>query len=224
MYIGHTHTQFIERRIKIIQQVHSVDYEIGSGCTASSEQRSCVETVATTEKSTQGCTGTVEDNNNNNIIGNTQHNGTTTTTNILSALVSSAIRTATDTLISLLDASSNTNHNNNNNNIIDSHGNVTTTSSIAATISVNSVINGGNVSSELSLYGLHHNGTAIAGVIQDTTNYVVPEIPNYIRYTSMVFCIVIMCFGVIGNIMVRTICRHLSLFCYYPPRHTTNIP
>ena len=37
------------------------------------------------------------------------------------------------------------------------------------------------------------NGTAHAGT---------PQIPAYIRNTSMVFCIVIMCLGVIGNIMV----------------------
>lgn len=30
-----------------------------------------------------------------------------------------------------------------------------------------------------------------------------PQIPEYIRATSMVFCIIIMCLGVIGNIMVR---------------------
>uniref|UniRef100_A0AAG5CVQ0 G-protein coupled receptors family 1 profile domain-containing protein n=1 Tax=Anopheles atroparvus TaxID=41427 RepID=A0AAG5CVQ0_ANOAO len=29
-----------------------------------------------------------------------------------------------------------------------------------------------------------------------------PQIPEYIRATSMVFCIIIMCLGVIGNIMV----------------------
>lgn len=31
-----------------------------------------------------------------------------------------------------------------------------------------------------------------------------PQIPEYIRTTSMVFCVVIMCLGVIGNIMVSS--------------------
>lgn len=30
-----------------------------------------------------------------------------------------------------------------------------------------------------------------------------PQIPDYIRTTSMVFCVIIMCLGVIGNIMVN---------------------
>lgn len=32
-----------------------------------------------------------------------------------------------------------------------------------------------------------------------------PQIPEYIRTTSMVFCIAIMCLGVVGNIMVSSI-------------------
>lgn len=42
----------------------------------------------------------------------------------------------------------------------------------------------------------------------------IPQIPAYIRNTSMVFCIVIMCLGVIGNIMVSDslgMCRTISL-------------
>lgn len=70
--------------------------------------------------------------------------------------------------------------------------------------------------SELGLYGLHRNATSVgAGVGDDAigsmggggtaaaANNDVPQIPDYIRYTSMVFCIAIMCLGVIGNIMVN---------------------
>lgn len=42
----------------------------------------------------------------------------------------------------------------------------------------------------------------ISSFIKNETNYELPEIPSYIRTTSMVFCIVIMCLGVIGNVMV----------------------
>uniref|UniRef100_A0A182SEU7 G-protein coupled receptors family 1 profile domain-containing protein n=1 Tax=Anopheles maculatus TaxID=74869 RepID=A0A182SEU7_9DIPT len=43
------------------------------------------------------------------------------------------------------------------------------------------------------------DGTASAG-FNDSSE--MPQIPEYIRATSMVFCIIIMCLGVIGNIMV----------------------
>lgn len=70
--------------------------------------------------------------------------------------------------------------------------------------------------SELGLYGLHRNATSATGIggmgdavgsmggggTVTAANNDVPQIPDYIRYTSMVFCIVIMCLGVIGNIMV----------------------
>lgn len=42
----------------------------------------------------------------------------------------------------------------------------------------------------------------ISSFLKNETNYELPEIPSYIRTTSMVFCIVIMCLGVIGNVMV----------------------
>lgn len=32
-----------------------------------------------------------------------------------------------------------------------------------------------------------------------------PKIPEYITLTSMIFCIIIMCLGLIGNIMVKMI-------------------
>lgn len=43
------------------------------------------------------------------------------------------------------------------------------------------------------------DGTASAG-FNDSSE--MPQIPEYIRATSMVFCIIIMCLGVIGNVMV----------------------
>lgn len=40
-------------------------------------------------------------------------------------------------------------------------------------------------------------------VDQNITNYE-PHIPDYIRSTSIVFCVVILCIGLIGNIMVKS--------------------
>uniref|UniRef100_A0A336MUN8 CSON007190 protein n=1 Tax=Culicoides sonorensis TaxID=179676 RepID=A0A336MUN8_CULSO len=60
--------------------------------------------------------------------------------------------------------------------------------------------------SELGLYGLHRNSSStVTGndvTSSGNADIIIPQIPDYIRYTSMVFCIVIMCLGVIGNIMV----------------------
>uniref|UniRef100_A0A182FAY4 G-protein coupled receptors family 1 profile domain-containing protein n=1 Tax=Anopheles albimanus TaxID=7167 RepID=A0A182FAY4_ANOAL len=44
-------------------------------------------------------------------------------------------------------------------------------------------------------------GTAVSVGYNDSSE-IMPQIPEYIRATSMVFCIIIMCLGVIGNIMV----------------------
>lgn len=49
----------------------------------------------------------------------------------------------------------------------------------------------------------------------DTSN---PFFPSYIRTTSMVFCIIIMCLGVIGNIMVPIV-----IFKTKDMRNSTNI-
>lgn len=49
----------------------------------------------------------------------------------------------------------------------------------------------------------------------DTTN---PVFPSYIRTTSMVFCIIIMCLGVIGNVMVPIV-----IFKTKDMRNSTNI-
>lgn len=49
----------------------------------------------------------------------------------------------------------------------------------------------------------------------DTSN---PVFPSYIRTTSMVFCIIIMCLGVIGNVMVPVV-----IFKTKDMRNSTNI-
>lgn len=55
--------------------------------------------------------------------------------------------------------------------------------------------------------------TAIA---HNATVHDIPQIPAYIRTTSMVFCITIMLLGVIGNLMVSTTIQLLlSLFINY---------
>lgn len=50
----------------------------------------------------------------------------------------------------------------------------------------------------------------------DSSSYLV--LPSYIRITSMVFCIVIMCLGVIGNVMVPIV-----IFKTKDMRNSTNI-
>lgn len=61
-------------------------------------------------------------------------------------------------------------------------------------------------SDKLKIFSGNSNGST-AGDFDDfdyggnQTKYE-PQIPEYIRTTSMVFCVVIMCLGVIGNIMV----------------------
>lgn len=49
--------------------------------------------------------------------------------------------------------------------------------------------------------GSSNDGTIITGSSNQSYSEM-PQIPEYIRATSMVFCIIIMCLGVIGNIMV----------------------
>lgn len=49
--------------------------------------------------------------------------------------------------------------------------------------------------------------TAIA---QNATVHDIPQIPAYIRTTSMVFCITIMLLGVIGNLMVSMIFKQMK--------------
>lgn len=52
-----------------------------------------------------------------------------------------------------------------------------------------------SINSSISLFGEYSED------LNYTSNYD-PKIPNYIRYTSMVLCIFIMCLGFIGNVMV----------------------
>lgn len=52
---------------------------------------------------------------------------------------------------------------------------------------------GGSITTSGLFDNMQGNGSSNEGT---------PQIPAYIRNTSMVFCIVIMCLGVIGNIMV----------------------
>lgn len=51
----------------------------------------------------------------------------------------------------------------------------------------------------------NNNNISFFGEYSEDLNYTInydPKIPNYIRYTSMILCILIMCLGFIGNIMV----------------------
>lgn len=133
-------------------------------------------------------------------------NITLSTSEILKSMLSSAIDTAratvTDTLLSLSGIS------------VDNNNQVNQSTTFITSINTSfnqrqeqplqydgqSQFNGNNLS-ELSLFGLHRNVSTI-----NVSNDENPQIPNYIRYTSMVFCILIMCLGVIGNVMVSQIC------------------
>lgn len=74
------------------------------------------------------------------------------------------------------------------------------------TLSFNNTSRTDSQSGDLKLYGTSSNTSNDFGneFTQNQTQYE-PQIPEYIRTTSMVFCIVIMCLGVIGNIMVSVI-------------------
>ncbi|KAG5894178.1 hypothetical protein JTB14_001872 [Gonioctena quinquepunctata] len=54
--------------------------------------------------------------------------------------------------------------------------------------------------------------------VTNTTDEMYPVFPSYIRTTSMVLCIIIMCLGVIGNVMVP-----LVIFKTKDMRNSTNI-
>lgn len=58
-----------------------------------------------------------------------------------------------------------------------------------------------------SISGSTHAGTSINSSYNESYSEM-PQIPEYIRATSMVFCIIIMCLGVIGNIMV---CMYIGI-------------
>lgn len=55
--------------------------------------------------------------------------------------------------------------------------------------------------------------TTAATTTENATERDVPQIPAYIRTTSMVFCITIMLLGVIGNLMVCKIQFLIKLLC-----------
>ncbi|KAL1506200.1 hypothetical protein ABEB36_005602 [Hypothenemus hampei] len=62
------------------------------------------------------------------------------------------------------------------------------------------------------------HGTAFNASYNSTIEYGNPVFPTYIRTTSMVFCIIIMCLGVIGNVMVPIV-----IFKTKDMRNSTNI-
>lgn len=68
-----------------------------------------------------------------------------------------------------------------------------------------------SVSSSVDVY----NGSNVTNSSSET---VYPLFPSYIRTTSMVFCIIIMCLGVIGNVMVPIV-----IFKTKDMRNSTNI-
>ncbi|KAK9889551.1 hypothetical protein WA026_006905 [Henosepilachna vigintioctopunctata] len=79
--------------------------------------------------------------------------------------------------------------------------------------------------SELNATTFHYLYTASTVDVVNGTNLTIPNnetvtpvFPSYLRTTSMVFCIVIMCLGVIGNVMVPIV-----IFKTKDMRNSTNI-
>jgi hypothetical protein len=100
----------------------------------------------------------------------------------------------------------NNNINNNNYDI-----NVITTATefiINQTIASRSNINStANISDNIKLLSTFANNSIYGDLLSHHQNITInddePRIPEYITLTSMIFCIIIMCLGLIGNIMVR---------------------
>lgn len=72
----------------------------------------------------------------------------------------------------------------------------------ADNVSLASIIN--QALSSLSTAAAATAAASTTAIAQNATVHDIPQIPAYIRTTSMVFCITIMLLGVIGNLMVST--------------------
>lgn len=120
--------------------------------------------------------------------------------NILTPLLSSAIDSArsavTETFLNFTSVGNGFTNNSSSFFLNHSNGFLGDIRSFDSQLDDQSTFTNDNNLSELSVYGLHRNATIVVD------SGIIPEIPNYIRYTSMVFCILIMCLGVIGNVMV----------------------
>lgn len=66
--------------------------------------------------------------------------------------------------------------------------------------------NDASFSENLKLLPSLSNSSSAHGDLTTYSNasHYVPSIPDYIRTTSIIFCVVILCLGLIGNIMVNS--------------------
>lgn len=98
---------------------------------------------------------------------------------------------------------------------------ITTSLNVNATPSENFNVNSSSIFDYQTTYTSNFeitnfsNFTYYYNYYNDTSN---PVFPSYIRTTSMVFCIIIMCLGVIGNVMVPIV-----IFRTKDMRNSTNI-
>lgn len=72
---------------------------------------------------------------------------------------------------------------------------------------VSHVRNFTSVSESIKLLSTYNNSSNVPGNLStdpNANNYEQLQIPDYIRTTSIIFCVVILCLGLIGNIMVNS--------------------
>lgn len=90
---------------------------------------------------------------------------------------------------------------------------ISTIASLVASNSINTLSpTAANTSSTNYLYSIDQNQT------WTNETYPIPVFPAYIRHTSVAFCVIIMCLGVIGNVMVPVV-----IFRSKDMRNSTNI-
>lgn len=91
----------------------------------------------------------------------------------------------------------------NHNGVAPHHHNLSTTFLQHHHISLQTLDNNNNtISSNLSEILLNNSDAGGDGDGDDEGGGYYPVFPSYIRNTSMIFCVIIMCLGVIGNVMV----------------------
>lgn len=81
-----------------------------------------------------------------------------------------------------------------------------------------------NISGNIKLLSPFNNNSFFGDLSPDqntTLNHEL-QIPEYITLTSMIFCIIIMCLGLIGNIMVRINSHPKHAFCCYFTQYLTS--
>ncbi|XP_056631622.1 QRFP-like peptide receptor isoform X1 [Diorhabda sublineata] len=99
---------------------------------------------------------------------------------------------------------------------------ISTTTSLSTTSVLNATpLSITDINATTSNYLYSPSALDVFNITNNVTNFtegIYPVFPSYIRTTSMVFCIIIMCLGVIGNVMVPIV-----IFKTKDMRNSTNI-